>query len=80
MTSIWDWSSINSTQPALPEEVTLNEEPECVVERETGSTETTTCTERSSQSPEEGENEGPENRRRSSRERQPPRWLNDYVQ
>ena len=75
-----EFSYENSAQPALPEGVTLpNEEPERVVERETGSTEAT-CTEKSSQSPEEGENEGPENRRRLSWARKPPRWLDDYVQ
>ena len=58
-----------STQPVLQEEVILNQEPEREVEREADSTETT---ERSSQSPEEVESEGTENRKRSSWERKPP--------
>ena len=70
-----DLNPQDSSQPALPEEVTLNSESEREIERETDSTES------SSQSPEEVQSEGPaENRRRSSRERKPPRWLDDYVQ
>ena len=57
-----DLNPEDSTQPALLEEVTLNQESKRdEVERDTDSTES------SPQSPEEVDSEGPQNRRRSSR-------------